>query len=470
MLSFERRLYYTFTAFSGICTTTTKRGSSSFFLTPFNASRRGCTAMRDKSDSSKSYVVVGDSSSNVEVRAWINGVEVERSAHEQLLQLARMGNVIQHPIAVMPDVHTGHGATVGTVIPTTHALIPSTVGVDIGCGMIAVKTSLTQEDLPNTLAGLRLAIEVAVPHGRTHNGRSNMDAGSWRGEVPKEVAEIWKVHLQKGFEEICSMQKQIESSNHITHLGTLGGGNHFIEICVDDDINSKTGKPHIWIMLHSGSRGVGNRIGSIFIELAKKDMGTHLANLPNVELAYLREGSVHFEQYVKAIDWAQSYAKWNREIMLQNVVKAIQNYLGLPFTVDKMAINCHHNYVERMELSPSHHVWLTRKGATSARSGEYAVVPGSMGAKSYIVRGKGNPYSYASCSHGAGRRYSRGEAKRRFTLDDHEAATVNVECRKDADVLDETPLAYKKIDDVMQAQADLVEVVCALKQLLCVKG
>ncbi|ORC90503.1 tRNA-splicing ligase RtcB [Trypanosoma theileri] len=470
MFSLERRLCFTFTTSSRIFTRKTIRGSTSFFVTPLNASQRGCTSIQDKSETPNPYLLLGDSCSNVEVRAWIKGVEVERSAHEQLLQLSRMGDVIQHPIAVMPDVHTGHGATVGTVIPTTQALIPSTVGVDIGCGMIAVKTSLTQEDLPNSLAGLRLAIEVAVPHGRTHNGRSNLDAGSWRGEVPKEVAEIWKSHLQKGFEEICSMHKQIESSNHITHLGTLGGGNHFIELCVDDDINNNIGRPHIWIMLHSGSRGVGNRIGSIFIELAKKDMGTHLVNLPNVELAYLREGSEHFDQYVKAIDWAQSYAKWNREIMLQEVVKAMRNYLGLPFTMDKMAINCHHNYVERIELSPSKHVWLTRKGATSARSGELAVIPGSMGAKSYIVRGKGNPHSYFSCSHGAGRRYSRGEAKRRFTLEDHEAATEHVECRKDADVLDETPLAYKKIDDVMQAQEDLVEVVCALKQLLCVKG
>ncbi|EAN98009.1 hypothetical protein C3747_40g226 [Trypanosoma cruzi] len=416
------------------------------------------------------YDVLRGEGSNVEVRAWIKGVEVERSAHEQLIQLSRMGEIIRHPIAVMPDVHTGHGATVGTVIPTTRALIPASVGVDIGCGMIAVKTTLTPEDLPGSLVGLRLAIEIAVPHGRTHNGRSGLDAGSWRGELPKNVVDIWNLHLRKGFEEICAMQKSIEASNHISHLGTLGGGNHFIEICIDDDVKNDAQRPHVWVMLHSGSRGVGNRIGTVFIELAKKDMGNHITQLPSAELAYLREGSPHFDQYVKAVDWAQRYAKWNREIMLQNVLQAMRSYLPQPFGVDATAINCHHNYIERVELSPQNSVWLTRKGATSARGGEMAVIPGSMGTKSYIVRGKGSPLSYSSCSHGAGRLYSRGETKRRFTLEDHEAATADVECRKDTDVLDETPLAYKKIDDVMRAQGDLVEVVCALKQILCVKG
>ncbi|RNF16827.1 tRNA-splicing ligase RtcB [Trypanosoma conorhini] len=429
------------------------------------AVRRGCGCANACGGEARSYDVLRGEGSNVEVRAWIRGVEVERSAHEQLLQLSRMGEVIRHPIAVMPDVHTGQGATVGTVIPTTNALIPASVGVDIGCGMIAAKTTLTPEDLPGSLAELRLAIEVAVPHGRTHNGRSGLDAGSWRGDIPKNVADIWNTHLRRDFEEICATQRAIEASNHVSHLGTLGSGNHFIELCIDDAQH-----PYVWVMLHSGSRGVGNRIGTIFIELAKKDMGNHLTHLPSADLAYLREGSPHFDQYVKAVDWAQRYAKWNREIMLQNVLQAMRSCLPKPFSVGAMVINCHHNYVERVELDPHNCVWLTRKGATSARGGELAVIPGSMGAKSYIVRGKGSPLSYASCSHGAGRRYSRGEARRRFTLEDHEAATADVECRKDADVLDETPLAYKKIDEVMQAQEDLVEVVCALKQVLCVKG
>ncbi|KAG8345555.1 hypothetical protein TRVL_03614 [Trypanosoma vivax] len=432
-----------------------------------------------------SFSVIGDAQSSVGVRAWIRGVEMERSAYEQVLQLSRMGEIIHHPIAVMPDVHTSHGATVGTVIPTSGALIPASVGVDIGCGMIAVQTSLTPEDLPFSLAELRLAIEVAVPHGRTHNGRGGLDAGSWRNNIPERVAELWKAQLQDDFAEICAMQRHIESSNHIEHLGTLGGGNHFIEVCVDDADHTLGGEKEgselgwrghgeshrkIWVMLHSGSRGVGNRIGTIFIELAKKDMGKHLSQLPDAELAYLREGSVHFDQYVKAVYWAQRYAKLNREIMLENVLQAMRSHLRRPFTVSAQAINCHHNYVEMVELSPGERVWLTRKGATSAGVGELAIIPGSMGAKSYIVRGKGNRWSYSSCSHGAGRRFSRGEAKRRFTLEDHKAATLSVECRKDSDVLDETPMAYKCIDDVMQAQGDLVEVVCTLRQLICVKG
>ncbi|RNF00578.1 tRNA-splicing ligase RtcB [Trypanosoma rangeli] len=433
--------------------------------------RRRCGCANACSQNSRPYEVLRGEGSNVEVRAWIRGVEVERSAHEQLLQLSRMGEIIRHPIAVMPDVHTGHGATVGTVIPTTGALIPASVGVDIGCGMIAVRTTLTPQDLPGSLTELRLAVEIAVPHGRTHNGRSGLDAGSWRGDIPKNVAAVWNTHLRNEFYEICASHKAIEASNHISHLGTLGGGNHFIELCVDDaDATNNAQDPHVWVMLHSGSRGVGNRIGTVFIELAKKDMGNHISKLPSADLAYLREGSPHFDQYVKAVDWAQRYAKWNREIMLQNVLQAIRSCIPQPFSVDAMAINCHHNYIEHVELDPQNHVWLTRKGATSARGGELAVIPGSMGAKSYIVRGKGSPLSYSSCSHGAGRRYSRGEARRRFTLEDHEAATADVECRKDTDVLDETPLAYKKIDDVMQAQGDLVEVVCTLKQVLCVKG
>ncbi|SCU69772.1 tRNA-splicing ligase RtcB, putative [Trypanosoma equiperdum] len=457
---------------------------------------RKCCAVGETDHGSdvEPYTVIREEGSSVDVHAWVSGVEVERSAVEQLLQLSRLGDIIQHPVVAMPDVHTSNGATVGTVIPTTRAIIPASVGVDIGCGMIAVRTSLTQEDLPSSLAALRLAIEVAVPHGRTHNGRSGLDAGSWRNNIPESVAAVWRTQLQKGFEEICCMQKHIETSNHIEHLGTLGGGNHFIELCVDDgrkvDVGesyveignsgssgatSETSKgvsrqPNIWVMLHSGSRGVGNRIGTIFFELAKKDMGAHLANLPSADLAYLREGSEHFEQYVEAVYWAQLYAKLNREIMLDNVLRAVRKTIGRGFSVDALAINCHHNYVQRMELSAGVHVWLTRKGATSARAGELAVIPGSMGTKSYIVRGKGNPKSYSSCSHGAGRRYSRGEAKRRFTLEQHKTATKGIECRKDADVLDETPMAYKDIDDVMRAQDDLVEVVCVLRQLLCVKG
>lgn len=455
--------------------------------------RFGTAGSLSESVALPSVRVIRDADSVVEVRVWADGVELERSAEEQLLRLSHMqADILQHPIAVMPDVHSGIGSTVGTVIPTTGALIPASVGVDIGCGMIAAKTSLSPEELPDSLEGLRLAIEVNVPHGRTHGGRPNADAGGWRGAVPDRVAQVWKSELAGGFDELCKREKSLANTNNIGHLGTLGTGNHFIELCVDDD----PGERKVWIMLHSGSRGVGNRIGSVYIDIAKKDMGNLIHRLPSEDLAYLREGTQHFNDYVAAVEWAQSYALWNRRLMLEAVVAAMRTAIKKPFDMVAQAINCHHNYVERQIIDAQHNtcygsaaattgttrasfashaekgpcLWLTRKGATAAYKGSYAVIPGSMGARSYIVRGKGNPKSYCSCSHGAGRRYSRGEARRRFTLQDHEAATAGVECRKDADVLDETPAAYKDIDAVMEAQRDLVEVVCTLKQILCVKG
>nr|CCC94165.1 unnamed protein product [Trypanosoma congolense IL3000] len=288
-----------------------------------------------------------------------------------------MHDVIRHSVAVMPDVHTSHGATVGTVIPTTCVIVPASVGVDVGCGVIAARTSLKQEDLPASLASLRLAIEISVPHGRTHSGRSGLDAGSWRNKVSKHIAAIWRAQLQDGFEEICGMQRHIESSNHMEHLGTLDSGNHFIEVCAEDggvcmegDGCHSVRRPptnearcsNVWVMLHSGSRGVGNRIGMIFIELAKRDMGKHITRLPNADLAYLQEGTEHFDQYVKAVYWAQHYARLNREIMLDSVLQALRNCVGKSFTVVGKAINCHHNYVEHMSISPGEDVWLTRKG------------------------------------------------------------------------------------------------------------
>ncbi|KAL7700143.1 hypothetical protein NQL31_007914 [Lotmaria passim] len=439
------------------------------------------------------YEVVSDVASPVEVRAWTKGVEVERTAHEQLLRIARMDpHIVPAPVAVMPDVHAGIGCTVGLVLPTVQAIIPASVGVDIGCGMIAMETSLTANDLPASLAELRLAIELRVPQGRTHGGKSAADAGGWRGNVPTAVQQVWKEHLAADFTELCRRYPVLENTNHLNHLGTLGTGNHFIEICLDDQ------KPasHVWVMLHSGSRGVGNRIGSVFIELAKKDVGTQLSHLPDEDLAYLREGTTHFNDYIFAVEWAQRFAWWNRQLMLDAVLEAVRSCIPVPFTTTKAAVNCHHNYVARTQIrlpplpsgspdgdgdvgssGPPRHqggtmqnVWLTRKGATSARLGELAVIPGSMGARSYIVRGKGSEASYCSCSHGAGRRYSRGEARRRFTLADHEAATSGIECRKDSSVLDETPAAYKDIDAVIAAQQDLVEVVTVLHQVLCVKG
>jgi tRNA-splicing ligase RtcB len=357
----------------------------------------------------------------------------------------------------MPDVHLGKGATIGSVIPTLGAIIPAAVGVDIGCGMMAVKTSLRAGQLPDTLAPLRSSIEKAVPHGRTPG---KTDRGSW-STPPAAVDRAW-AQLQPDFAAICARHPAIAKSNHHQHLSTLGTGNHFIEICLDESDS-------VWAMLHTGSRGVGNRIGTYFIGLAKKDMEQWFVNLPDKDLAYFPQGTAHFDDYVFAVDWAQNYARTNRQLMMQRVLAALRETLGLVFECEQQAVNCHHNYVQR-ENHYGKNVWLTRKGAVSARAGELGIIPGSMGACSYIVRGLGNPESFHSCSHGAGRAMSRTEAKKRFSREDHARATDGVECRKDKDVIDETPAAYKPIDAVMEAQKDLVEIVYRLKQIVCVKG
>jgi tRNA-splicing ligase RtcB (3'-phosphate/5'-hydroxy nucleic acid ligase) len=361
-------------------------------------------------------------------------------------------------IAAMPDVHWGIGATVGSVIPTVGAVVPAAVGVDIGCGMAAVPTTLTASDLPESLRDVRAAIERAVPHGRTPRGR---DKGSWE-HPPTRAVEAW-AGLKPRFDAIAARHRTIKNSNHLTHLGTLGTGNHFIEVCLDEG-------DHVWFMLHSGSRGVGNKIGTYFIELAKKDMAQQLGNLPDQDLAYFEEGAEHFDDYVAAVGWAQEYAMTNRQLMMEAVIAAVRTVRGIPpFQTGAMAVNCHHNYVAR-ERHLGRELFITRKGAVRAGRGELGIIPGSMGTRSYIVRGLGNAESFESCSHGAGRAMSRREAKRRFTLDDHVRATEGVECRKDADVIDETPGAYKAIDAVMEAQKDLVEIVHTLRQVVCVKG
>ncbi|NNM81015.1 MAG: RtcB family protein, partial [Burkholderiales bacterium] len=255
---------------------------------------------------------------------------------------------------------------------------------------------------------------------------------------------------------------RFRSTNNRKHLGTLGTGNHFIEVCLDE-------AGSVWFMLHSGSRGVGNAIGTFFIELAQKDMQQHVANLPDRDLAYFEEGCRHFDDYVEAVGWAQQFARINREVMMRNVVEAARLAISKPFGIDAAAVNCHHNYVQK-ETHFGSEVLVTRKGAVSARKGELGIIPGSMGAKSFIVRGLGNPESFCSCSHGAGRAMSRNEAKRRFTVEDQVRATAHVECRKDEAVIDEIPMAYKDIDAVMKAQQSLVEVVHTLRQVVCVKG
>lgn len=395
------------------------------------------------------------------VKMWTQGVPVEESARLQLANTARMPFIYKH-IAVMPDVHLGKGSTIGSVVPTLGAVIPAAVGVDIGCGMMAAKTTLTANDLPDSLGRLRSAIERAIPHGmspktRGHRGR---DEGSWN-TAPAPVDLAWR-QLKDEFDDICLKTPKLKNTNNHRHLGTLGGGNHFVEVCLDE-----TG--FVWLMLHSGSRGVGNAIGTHFIELAKQDMRKHFVNLPDQDLAYLNEGTRHYDDYVQAVSWAQKFARTNREVMMQNLIAAVRTVISKPFETHVEAVNCHHNYVQK-ERHFGREVLVTRKGAVSAGLGELGIIPGSMGAKSFIVRGKGNAESFNSCSHGAGRTMSRTEAKRRFTLADHVSATEGVECRKDANVIDEIPMAYKDIDAVMHAQRDLVEVVHTLKQVVCVKG
>jgi tRNA-splicing ligase RtcB len=397
-----------------------------------------------------------DTPGGVPVKMWTRGVPIEDEARRQLTNAARLPIVFKH-IAAMPDVHFGIGATVGSVIPTFKAIIPAAVGVDIGCGMMACKTTLSAEDLPDNLGPLRAAIERAVPHGRAPGNR---DPGAWQ-KVPGSVDTAW-AQLEPEFTELCRDYPKIAKTNNRNHLGTLGTGNHFIEVCLDE-------QGAVWFMLHSGSRGVGNFIGTMFIELAKQDAMRNNVNLPDRDLAYFEEGSRYFGDYVRGVGWAQKFAALNREVMMRRVIEAAKTVIRKNFQSHIEAVNCHHNYVQR-EQHFGEDVFVTRKGAVSAKTGQLGIIPGSMGARSYIVRGKGNPESFESCSHGAGRVMSRGEAKRRFTLADHRAATEGVECRKDKDVIDETPAAYKDIDAVMEAQRDLVDVVHTLKQVVCVKG
>ena len=393
------------------------------------------------------------------IKMWTEGVPVEEDARKQLMNTAKMPFIFRH-LAVMPDVHLGKGSTIGSVIPTQGAIIPAAVGVDIGCGMMAARTTLNAADLPDNLFGLRSAIETAVPHGRTPPRQSRRDKGAWENP-PDEVDAMWSA-LLPGFSRITEKYPRLKNTNNHKHLGTLGTGNHFIEVCLDE-------ADRVWIMLHSGSRGVGNAIGSLFIELAQADMRQHIANLPDKDLAYFEEGAEHFADYVEAVGWAQDYARRNRDVMMANVIAAARRIIAKPFAADVEAVNCHHNYVQR-ETHFGSAVLVTRKGAVSAKKGELGIIPGSMGARSYIVRGLGNEDAFCSCSHGAGRAMSRNEAKRRFTVDDQIKATAHVECRKDSEVIDEIPMAYKDIDAVMHAQRELVEVVHTLRQVVCVKG
>lgn len=408
-------------------------------------------------ETKRSYQVI--ESSGRPIKAWVNGVSMDDGAVTQLQNVASLP-FIHKWVAAMPDVHVGKGATIGSVIATRRAVIPAAVGVDIGCGMIAVRTTLTASGLPDSLRHLRGAIEAAVPHGRSANGGPG-DVGAW-AEIPSETARAWK-ELTPAFERIVGKHPKLAKANTVNHLGTLGTGNHFIELCLDEN-------DQVWIMLHSGSRGIGGRIGSYYIQLARDEMQRWYIDLPDANLAYLPEGSAYFDDYLEAAQWAQQFAATNRELMLRAVLRALGSRPELPaFDTTDEAVNCHHNYVAR-EHHYGENVLVTRKGAVRARTGDVGIIPGSMGTRSYIVRGLGMAESFCSCSHGAGRAMTRTAARKRFTVEDHARATAGIECRKDSDVLDETPMAYKDIDAVMEAQKDLVEVVHTLRQVLCVKG
>lgn len=401
------------------------------------------------------YQLLHAEGSTTPIKGWVNGVPLEEQAHRQLQNMASLPFVGPW-IAVMPDVHLGKGATVGSVVPTRGAIIPAAVGVDIGCGMAALRTTLRASDLPDNLAQLRSSIERGVPVG---NG-----AGGDHRRMPDSIGtRLVDSGLAERLDAIKAKHRRIRTDKLDRQMGTLGGGNHFIEICLDET-------DAVWVMLHSGSRGTGNLIGTYFIERAREELARRVLgfHLPDKDLAFFMEGEPLFDDYVEAVSWAQDYARHNREAMMGRVLAEMRHRLPR-FQTDKLAVNCHHNYVQR-ETHHGESLLVTRKGAVSAREGELGIIPGSMGTKSYIVRGKGNGDSFHSCSHGAGRVMSRTAARQSITLSQHREATAHVECRKDAGVIDESSAAYKSIDAVMAAQTDLVEVVHTLRQVLCVKG
>ncbi len=387
----------------------------------------------------------------VPVKIWTDDVD-ERS----MAQLASIASLpfVHHHVAAMPDVHLGTGATIGSVIATHKAIIPAAVGVDIGCGMVAARLSITAKDLDEkALNKVFDQITRDVPVGLAQHADDR---------VRVEAVRPFEAGLKALTDRHPQLLKALGKFSKWTHqMGTLGSGNHFIEVCLDES-------DQVWVMLHSGSRGVGHAIADYFIQLARQDMERWMIQLPDRDLAYFPEGTEHFNDYVEAVQWAQEYAMANRQAMLELVLDALARHLPA-FTVTTEAVNCHHNYVTK-----EHHfgadVWVTRKGAIRAGEGELGIVPGSMGARSFIVRGKGNADSFCSSAHGAGRRMSRMAAQKHFTQADLQAQTAGVICRKDKGVLDEIPGAYKDIDQVMTNQRDLTDILHTLKQVVCVKG
>lgn len=401
------------------------------------------------------------------IKAWNNGVPFEEKAIEQLKNTAKMP-FIHKWIAAMPDCHWGMGSTVGTVLPTKGAIIPAAVGVDIGCGMLAAKTNLNKTDLfkaKTDLPGIRNAIERRVPSGRTNNGARG-DRGAWFN-VPPSVQMVWDTNFAEEYERFTSEIPGARAQNTVSQLGTLGTGNHFIELVSDDNLD-------IWIVLHSGSRGLGNKIGSYFTGVAKELCEKWFVSLPDPDLAYLPKDTPEYKHYLYAVQLAQRFAWSNRTIMLSAVIEALTESVtdNACLVVDGRGdhyVHCHHNYIAH-ERHFGENVLVTRKGAVRAQEGEYGIIPGSMGARTYIVKGLGNRDSFCSCSHGAGRAMGRSAAMKKFSVEDHVLATAGVECDKSVGTLDETPGAYKSIEAVMAAQADLVTPVHRLRQFICVKG
>ncbi|MFE3256477.1 RtcB family protein [Nocardia sp. NPDC059091] len=392
---------------------------------------------------------------------WAHEHEVEPAALQQLRNIAQLKWV--YGVRVMPDVHLGKGATVGSVIAMKDAVAPAAVGVDIGCGMEAVLTSLTAADLPDNLHSLRSRIEAVLPvgfaahHDPVNVNRLNAEVFGQRA-AGTTLRAGWE-RFWKAFDSLDPAVQARESKAH-KQMGTLGGGNHFQELCIDTE-------QRVWILLHSGSRNIGKELAERHMTVARRL--PHNADLPDRDLAVFLSGTPEMDAYRHDLTWAQEYAARNRAVMLALVCKAVRDeFHGLDVRFDD-PISCHHNYVAE-EIIDGMPMLVTRKGAVRAGAGDLALIPGSMGTRSYVVRGKGNPASFQSASHGAGRRMSRNAAKRQFTVADLVAQTEGVESRKDAGVIDEIPAAYKDIDQVIAAQSDLVDIVATLRQVLCVKG
>lgn len=434
------------------------------------------------------------------IHTWIEGVPVEKDVILNAMLISEIP-FVKH-IAIMPDAHKGKGADIGSVIATEGYIVPSLVGADICCGISCVKTSLKEDDIPEkTRHNLRIEIEKNVPSGRTNNGGKG-DKGAW-DIIPTHIQNIWNDNLKERFENICKKYPEIARSNNLNHLGTIGSSNHFAEISVDEE-------GCVWVMTHTGSRGIGAKIGSFFTNKAKEfyegvsknqkyenerlvkeyTLSEEFKNLnkeekreaivnfrnkicfnrievPNSDLVYLKEGTEIFDDYLECVSFCHEFAKWNRSIIINNMIIAMKKVIG-EFNTEEM-ISCHHNFVEK-ETHFDKEWYVTRKGAIMAREGQYGIIPGAMGKATFIVVGKGQEDSLSSASHGAGRVMGRREAMKTIDMEAHMEATKGLECYRGSEIIDESPLAYKDVYSVMKAQEALVSPICCMKAIICVKG